>query len=223
MEQQQPPPIGGTPRAQLPQRQSRGCFFWGFVILVIICISVGGCVALGAYFLRSQVLRFTSTEQIAVEKYTPRPGEYDAVRARLDEFAKTAEQSEASTLELSQDDLNAFIAGNPEMKTVADKVFARIEGNEVLLEASFPLDGIPTLGGRYFNGTLGVKLAVVEGRLVVFPETAIVNGEAVPETYMKQVRQQDLFGNQRQSGDMPEFLKNAKSLEVRDGKIVLTR
>jgi len=217
----QPPPVAGA--TQQSQKKPKGCFFWGITTLVIIVVCVGGCTAFLAYFVRSQVLRFTSTEQIAVKKYELKPGEYQALEKRFDEFSKAADKAEPARLEISEDDLNAFIAGNPDTKGASGKAHARIEGSEVLLDVSIPLDGIPTLGGRYFNGTLGVELGIVQGRLVVFPQTAIVNGEAVPEEVMQQFRKEDLFKNQRKSGPLAEFLEKAKTLEVRDGKIVLTR
>ncbi len=218
------PPAGEGARAYQEPKKKKGCFFYGCLSLFVIAGLGGGIVAFGIYYARNQILKFTSTEPIAVQSYELKPGEYESLQQKVKDFSQAADKGESGKLEISGDDLNAFLAGSSETKSLVGKVHARIEGDQVLLDASFSLDDIPTLGGRYFNGTIGLKPTVVDHRLIVFPETATVNGEKLPERIMEQARNQDLLKNQRnQKGGLVEFLQKAKSLEVRDGKLLLSR
>lgn len=208
-----------APRAQT----GRGCFFWGCLTLVLLGIAVGGCTGFFAYVLYKGALDATSTTPVPVEVYTLKPGEAEDLAKRLAEFERAAGAGGPAELELSADDLNAYIASNQELQGWAGKAYLRIEGDQVFMDVSLPLEDVPFLSGRYFNGKLGVKLGLVDGRLIAFPESAIVNDKPVNEDLMKQVREQDILKATRREGGIADFRTKANSLEVRDGRIVLRR
>ena len=214
--------VGSEPMAPTVQTR-RGCFFWGCLTLVLLGVIVGGCTGIAAYFLYKAAIDATSTTPVPVEVYTLKPGEAEDLTKRLAEFERAAGAGGPATLELSQDDLNAYVSSNDELKNWAGKAYLRVEGDQVFMDVSVPLDDVPFLSGRYFNGVLGVKLGLVGGRLIAFPETAIVNGKPVPDDLMKQFREQDILKTTRRRGGIADFNTKANSLEVRDGKIILRR
>ncbi|MBI4601022.1 MAG: hypothetical protein HY721_03590 [Planctomycetes bacterium] len=214
------------PAPQHPQRQGKGCFFWGCMSLCIAIGAFGGCVALGSLWIYWQVRDFTSDEPAEIPVREPGPGEYQALEGRMQAFEKAAEAD--AELEVSADDLNLLLAGDRDLKRFARHAHVRIEGDQVLLEVSIPLDEVAppakkVLPGRYFNGTVGVKLGLEAGRLTGRVEQASVKGKPLPARLLDAVRKEDVFRDARLPRRLESFLERAKSLEVREGKVVLRR
>ncbi|MGH9363527.1 MAG: hypothetical protein ACRD2T_16575 [Thermoanaerobaculia bacterium] len=214
-------PVEGMVQTREPKR--RGCFFWGCLTVLILLALIGGCVGLFGFKLIQLAKQYTSTQPQPIPLFEPRPGQAREVQDRIDAFAKSADAGGAADLALSAEDLNAWLSSNREFR---GKVYARIEGDQVLFDVSIPVGDLPIIGpflkGRYFNGTLGVKPEIRRGELQLYPETAVVAGESLPEEAMKRLRREDLLRN-TQDRDFFEFARAAKSIEVRDGKVVLKR
>ena len=58
------------------------------------------------------------------------------------------------TLELTADDFNVMLADGPLADQDFGNTFVRIEGDQVLVDASFSLEKIWFMSGRYFNGAM---------------------------------------------------------------------
>ncbi len=204
-------------------RKGRGCFFWGClgagIIGGLLILLVGGGIA---FLLREVAVKFTSTQPVPVPVHDLKPGEYEDIQKRVEAFKTAARANKSAELVLSADDINALIAGDDELKKFGGEVFFRIEDDQVLLDVSYPLDHLWFMGGRFFNGTFGVMPVLARGRLLMFLESATVNGEPVPEEYLGEFKRKNLLENQRGEKEW-DFVENAKSLKVEGGKITLTR
>ncbi len=212
-------PVEGMVEPRPPKR--RGCLFWGCLVAVLLVVAMGGCIGIGIYVLRD---RLTSPEPQPIPTYNTKPGEYEAVKGRLTGFAQAAKESRPARIELTADDLNALIADDPELKKLSGKVFVRIEGQEVVLDLSIPLDEapVPFMKGRWLNATVGLEVSLASGHLIVTPVRATIKGEPVAEKYLKNLQPMDLLRNVKDE-EFREFVRQAKSLEVQDGKIVISR
>jgi hypothetical protein len=209
-------------------RKPHGCFFWGCLAALAVGVLIGGCVGLFTYQLYQMAMQATSSEPRPVPEYQARPGEATEVKERIEAFKKAAEEDRPAELALTGDDLNALIAQDPELRELKGHVFVRVEDGQVLLDVSVPLkkvplvQDLPRLSGRYFNGSVGLKPALAGGRLLLFVESASVEGERLPDDFMRGLRDKNLLERARDE-ELVEFARQARSLEVQGDRVVLKR
>ncbi|MEZ5276451.1 MAG: hypothetical protein R3F07_08740 [Opitutaceae bacterium] len=85
------------------------------------------------------------------------------------------------TIRLSPADLNALAyRANKKLPSDAYINFS-IAGERLILNASFPLKGVPLLGGRYFVGTISLSEPPAGYPLPLYLDSATAGGEALPE------------------------------------------
>jgi hypothetical protein len=204
-----------------PQPKRRGCFFWGCLSVLLLLVAMLVLVVVLFFVARD---RLTSPNPQPVPVYQSKPGQYEEVNARLKKFDAAAQADRPAQLELTADDLNTLLTNDPQLKKFAGKAFVRIEGQQVSLDLSIPLDELPVpfLHGRWLNGALSVEPSLRDGRLVLVPKRLIVNGEAISEEHLARIKPLEFIPKDTDK-DLNELLKKAKSLEVKDGKIVVSR
>jgi hypothetical protein len=201
------------------QPKRRGCFFWGCLSAGILLLLLIGVVGFLFYMFRD---KFTEPAPRPVPVHQPKPGEYEEIKSRIARFDQAAQANQPAQLELTADDLNALMAGDKDLKELSGKAFVRIEGKEATLDVSIPLKEVPLMGERWFNGTVSVDVSLEDGKLSVTPTKAVIKGEQVSEKILDSFKVPD-FASRVKDPKFQEGLKKIKSLEVRDGKIVISR
>jgi hypothetical protein len=191
---------------------------------VLVLVIAGGCLALTTWFLYRELYHFTSETPVELSVREVKPGEYEELEKKLDQFHQGPDAT--SEITLTADDLNLFMAGNPDHSRFAKYTHVDIVQDTVVLEVSIPLDDVHQLAkrilpGRYFNGSVGVNVSLVGGQLVGFVSSATVKGEPVPDTLLAGLKGENIFKRTRFSPKLQEFLSRARSLEVRDGKVII--
>jgi hypothetical protein len=204
--------------ASEPAPKSRGCLFWGCLTVVVLFLSMAGCVGVGLYMMRQ---RFTSPTPEPVPQYQAKPGEYQEVQERITSFNQNSKEGKPARLELTADDLNALISQDPRWKAIRGNAFVRIAGDSLLLDVSMPLDRVPGFRGRYLNGSLGIRPQLADGRLRLYVESAKANDRPLQGPALEALRQRDLLEDTKDPRVL-DFARKAKTLEVRDGKLILT-
>jgi len=216
----QEPGMGPMPGMAEPPKKKKGCFFWGCLTVALLFVIIGGCTGIGYYYMLNTL---TSTTPKEIPVYQAQPGEYEALQKRIAEFDGAKGQA---TLELTADDLNDLIAENPDLQAFKGKVSLGLEDDLATLEFSVPLDEspIPFTGGRYFNGTLVTKVSLVNGRLNFDPEKLTLHELDLPRRNAK-----DMMDSISQAfleqplADLKRKLRDYKSMEVSNGKLVVTK
>jgi len=229
-----------------PQRQGRGCFFWGcltvFLLTVLLAAVVGGV----SYYMYSTANRLLATEPLEIPAHQVSPEEYEAVQSRLKAFgtppavaaggdaagADAAAAEQPARLELTTKDLNdLLLGGSPALK---DKVYVRAEKDELFLDVSVPIpEEVPLFGGRFVNGSLNLKPKFVDGEFDPGLESAVFNGEALDGAAVADFLEKFATAMAQQpSGEadlgeglkkVKDDLKGLKSFEVRDGRVIIER
>lgn len=212
----------------VPRR--RGWIFWGTLVFLLVLLALLGAMAYWVYRLYG----YTSPEPRPVPVYAAKPGEAEAVEARVEAFRLRPEGggpgSGAARLELSADDLNALVAGSRDGARYAGKVFFRAEGDALYADVSLPLSGLRPLGldlfsGRYLVGTIALKAVRPKespGRTILAVDSVVAGGRALPETYLSHLRGRDLLESLAEGG-WKSYLEGVRSISIRDGRIALER
>lgn len=206
--------------------EERGnCFLYGCVTLVILAI-LGGLVAFLSYrYLVLQIRdKYTEAEPTSLPTVEMPADEVQSLIDRVDQYAKDLRAGNPlPPLTLTQDQVNALLQNQPDVKgEFGGHVYVTFEGdNKVKCQLSVPMDWIPGLGGRYFNGTGTFETQIQDGRFTIFLESAEVKGEPVPEAQVAQLKSknfaEDLFSNP----DARKLIDNVKSLSITGDKVTI--
>ncbi|NLG01483.1 MAG: hypothetical protein GX565_15235, partial [Lentisphaerae bacterium] len=100
-----------------------------------------------------------------------------------------------------------------------------IDGDRIRGDASVPLDQIVDAGflkGRWLNGSVGLSVSTVAGRLVVFMDELSVRGKPVPEQMMRMLRTKNLAEKALENPKAAPVLRRIESVRVEDGRIVIS-
>lgn len=102
-------------------------------------------------------------------------------------FQRAAKRGEAVRIELSDAEINGLIAGSNDAR---GKVFVAINNDVGRVQVSLPLQGVPTMSGRYLNGELTVESSPDGDPAKVRVSNILLNGQPVSNTFLDR----SLFG-----------------------------
>jgi hypothetical protein len=131
-----------------------------------------------------------------------------------------SEEGAKREISLTEKELNALIAKNPE---VAQRVAVDLSDNLISIKMIVPIDEeIPVLGGKTLRLSLGVILAYEKERPVVALKGVSLGGIPVPNAWLGNLKNKNLvkeFGDE--TGFWKLFSDGVADLKVRDGHILI--
>lgn len=188
-----------------------GC---GGMILLAIMTSIGAYL-----YVKSTVETYTQETPASIATNEVTEAESQELVARLESFKSRIESGNASSLVLSQDDINALISKEKEL---AGKVYVTIEGGQIKGQISVKLeDGVPLAGGRYLNGQASISVGIKHGELEAYLDSVEVNGKPLPDRFMVAIKGKNLATDVKIDEKTRKNLVRIERLEVKDGKVVL--
>ena len=223
----QEPQYAGAP----PERKGPGCLFWGclisgilFVITVILIIAL-------VFFVRGKIVdvlkEYTEPSAAELPEIQLAEEERQQVVDRWESFRESLDSEEPTELVLTSDEFN--VVAQHMTPEAADHVYFTIEGDELKGQLSVPVGEFgknflktDQLDNRFFNasGTFDVELR--DGSFRLFLQSAEVKGEPIPEEALAQVKNQNLAENLADDPEKRELFSKFESIEVKDGKIIMT-
>ncbi|HEV3163976.1 MAG TPA: hypothetical protein VGZ22_08075 [Isosphaeraceae bacterium] len=203
------------------KRRGHGCLFYGCITLIVLLVVGGLAVFLGLRALYNKAYEFTEDKPMVFPKLQLSEEERAAVKKRFDDFkAAVKEGKPAEPLVLDSDDCNALIQSG-EDNSLRDRVYVKIEGDEIKGQVSWPLDGIPGMKGRFANGEADFKVSLVNGLLVATIDSLSVKGKPLPPEVMAGLRGKNLAEDMNKDPENVKALEKLESIEVKDGKIII--
>lgn len=204
-----------------PARKQHGCLFYGCLITAILAFITILCIALGTYFLYRFTTRiveqYTDTAAMELPKSNLDEAQIQTLKKRVEDFKKATEEGREDTLTLTGDELTALLQSDAKLK---DRIAVAVEGDKLKGQVSLPFD-FPGLGRRYFNGAVTLKASLENGDLRVTLDQAEVKGQPVPENVMEHLRKENLAKDAYDKEENARVLRRIKSLEIKDGKIII--
>lgn len=205
-----------------PPKSGRGCVFYGCMTLLILTV-LGG---LGAYFgvryaFKTFVNRFTDDQPASIPKANLGEADWQSLQQRLVRFNQAIENGTGGEdLVLTPLEINALIGREQGLAFLKDRVFVNVEGSEIKARLSMPLDDIG-LKGRYFNGSAGINLSLVDGVLSATLTAAEVKGMKLPSEVMDKLKNENLAKEAYKDPKNVEQIRKFQSIEVKDGRITI--
>jgi len=126
-------------------------------------------------------------------------------------------------LVLNSDEINALVASTPEAAPLRDKVYFRVDGNQLKGDLSIPMEalGLPIFRGRYLNGTATFGVDLHEGHLLVIVQSLTVKGKALPKVYMDRIRSQNLAQQLNVDPRATIAMDQIERLRIENGTVVV--
>ena len=209
-----------------PPPRKLGCWFYGCTALFVLTIlGLVGIYFGGRYVVRQARDAYTASQPAALPEVEISASEWTNLQQRIDVFAEALEKGESKELVLTEREINAFLANDPKLTNIAERVHVTIKDDQLGGQVSFPIpedDVFQMLGlsGRYFNGTATFDVSLSDGNLHVYLEKLEVNGKPVPDELMTEFRKKDLAQDVRDP-DARAAIRKYESVNVEDGKLIL--
>ncbi len=118
---------------------------------------------------------------------------------------------------LTPEEINALIHKDARLR---DKVFIKIVEGVLKADVSFPADVLPGGEGRYFNAEVSLNISVVNGVLKLLIAEAQVDGEPVPDVWMRLVRDRDFAKPLYNDREISQILANVDNVQVQEDGII---
>ena len=205
--------------------KKRGCLFYGCLSLVVIALLVVVVGIVGYFVLKNTTERwirdFTETTPAQIEKVEYTRAQTDAMQARLASFQQALDGgTNLLELILTADDLNALISTQRELK---DKLFVRIDGDQVRGEVSMPLSdlGPLKLKGRYLNAAVTLKVALANGALDVRLQDAQVKGKPLPSMILNEFKKNNLALEFQKDPKAAADIAKFETVQVTNSAVIL--
>ena len=222
--------VTGEPLGDQYERRERksalGCLLYGCLFVVLAFILLAIALGVGGYlFVKNQVSKYTSETPMAMPVVEVTEAELAEIQGRVESFQEKIEagveeeEPEPMTLVLTDDEINALITKDPNLK---GRVHVTITEGQVTGEVSIPTDMLPIAKGRYFNATATLDVALEKGVLIVTLADATVKGQPLPQSFVDELRNQNLAKDNYKDPEVAKLLSQFDRLEVGDGQITLT-
>lgn len=193
------------------EREKRGCRFYGCMSLIVLFLIVITATGFGLWWLKEH-----GGTIVTETEYSPELAQQ--ARAKLDAFGKQiADTKDPVTLTLSEDEINALIAHDPEFNQSGARAEVRFEENSATGRISIPFHTV------YVNGMAVLDVFTRDGRLYVHLKALEMKGFRAPEFIMKELRKINLAESSKNSGQTRGIDKvDIKSITLTRGQIVVT-
>lgn len=210
-----------------PTRKPRqhGCLFYGGITAVILLILLLLGVLVGLRMARKMVNQYTDPTPVTLPSVSLSAAQMDAAQTKWDAFRDGLRSGKApAPLVLSGDEINGLIERDPDLRGLKGKVYVALQENQFKGQVSVPMDqlGLPFFHGRYLNGTGTFAISLDQGMLSIAPQEVTVKGKPLPEVYLEKLRGQNLARNLVSNPRAAATLSRLQSIEVKDGKLVIT-
>lgn len=216
----QPPP---KKKSAWPKILGFGCL--GLVILMIVGVVV--TIYLVKSWFGGVVEEYTSPAPAALPALALSDEEIKDAQDRAQAFAVSLEAGQpAQPLILTADEINALIQNHPDWKNVEGKLYVVIEDDLLTGKISIPMEQVFPLEmvkGRYLNGAATFDVYVRNGMLHVYMKNLVVNDQPVPQNFMQSLGTENMAKDTNtKNPEAAEFFNKIESLEIKDGKIIIT-
>jgi hypothetical protein len=202
----------------------RGCFFYGCATGLVLLVLALGAIMIGLRYVKKMVNQYTDSAPMELPTVQMSRSEVDQLKQRFEAFQQAVrEQRSVPPLELTSDDLNALIAGVSDQQALKGKFYLSVESNQLKGQVSLPLQdlGVSLFKGRYLNGTASFNVSFRNGALSVTPQAVIVKGKPLPESFMQELRKENLAARQTTNAGTAAVLRGLEDIQLKDTKVVV--
>lgn len=231
--------ISTPPPAAPPKKTGCGCCGFGCGILGLLAILFVGLVGVSCYAVYASTLKMTSSAPSDIPASTASDDVYMSARQKLADFDHDVKNHQAATIQLSADEINVLVAHNPDAIKNNLRVFVSFNNNEGRLQASLPTDALShgVVAGRYANLDTSFEVhfdlpsqsVLLTLHTLQFGKSELLSPESENDATAKTlilwytaIFNQSFNASIRKNPDGAALLDQAKSIEIKDGQLVIS-
>jgi hypothetical protein len=218
-----PPPPGTVQKKKGMGCLGCGCLILGLLALLFIAL-VGGILYVGS----SNLTSLTSATPTDVPSFDGGDDVYNATRQKIIDFQHDLKNSQAATLTLSADEINTLIAHSPDIAAAKVRVFVSMSGDQARVQFCAPTDALSggMLKGRYLTGdvSFGLNFDPAAKTLDMKFQNLQFGNRTIPQNYLPVAEAEvnpALNQTLQKTDDGRNLVNNAKSIEIKDGQLVI--
>jgi len=223
-----------TVNGEVQKRGSRGKRIFGFFLLGLLfsALLAGFWVKRYVYASKFTPVELTSKEQdvlqVKLSRLEPTPYSEPLLPGRKSREPKSplapekySEEGANRDIHLTEKELNAMIAGDPE---VAGRVAIDLSENLVSILLVLPVEeGFPLLGGKTLRFNLGLVLGFADGQPVVALKGISLGGIPLPNAWLGNMKNRNLVTEfAAEGGFWKLFSDGVSDLKVREGHLLIS-
>lgn len=218
-----PAPSRFPPPNPWPKYIGFGC------LLLVVLLALGG--VLVYYGIRTAVgtfaAEYASDEPLQAPAAAMPAAGVAALENRLRSFGNALDQDRpAEPLALTEEELNVLVQRALARRSGGNRgpiAQIRIVGSRLEGLVSIPLASIgEEFQDRYLNGKARISVGVVDDRLVAHLEDLKVGDHYVPDSVRERISGENLLKDAYNDPEVSRYLTRLQSVEIGDGKVVLT-
>jgi len=197
--------------------------FYGCLTCLVLLLLAAVLAVVAIRFFKNQVNAYTDSQPMKLPRVEMTDAEFQQLDQRVKAFGDAMEKGKpAEPLILAERDINGLIARAANLKELADKVYVAVNGNEVKGQVSIPLSRLGWLGkGRYLNGEATFNVSLENGVLMVTAREIKVKGKPLPETFMSQLRHENLAKEAYKEPKNAEAIRKLDSIQVQKSQMLI--
>lgn len=207
-----------------PKSSKKTCLLVGCGGAILLVIAVVALAYLALSLFNSFIESNTETEPAEVPALNVPEDRVQETVARIKDFAESVKQGKATEpLALTGEDVTVWCHNDPVMTALGADVYVEIVDDMVRAEWSLPLTVFEkfnsTAKGKYFNGKAAFGAAFKNGVWSV-KCTSLEYGKTVVDH--PQAAAEKMLANSAKQPARQEFEKKIESVEVKDGRLIIT-
>ncbi len=230
-------PAYRAPSAYPPPKKSSCCGLpgigCGFGCLLVVILGVVGLIFLGVAgkkWVDARIEEYTSFEGQPLEAPQASPDRIAEALAKAEAFRKGMEPGGTPVpLEVTGEELNLILWNDPEFAQFAGKVEVGIEDDVLSSKFSVAFDQLPLpqgywadkLKGKHLNGEADVKLGMTAGQPSLYLEGLSLNGMAIPEVFLSELRTQNLLEELAKNPNATAAFDQLEDIRVEGGRLII--
>lgn len=164
-----------------------GCFAKGCLTVLILgflflAVVIGG----GWYVYKKTLTNLTSPVPADVRLETPTAAQMEAAETSRAKMDTAIARNEEATVEFTGPELNALLTRDPDLDFLRNRTHIEIANSIMTVAISAPLDSLPWPGlkGRWFNGTVRLKVSYSSDVFHTEIKSAEANGHDLPDYFL---------------------------------------
>ena len=206
----------------MSETNKKGCFFWGCLTFVIICLIVALVVFLGYRMVRDKAYEYTSEKPVPLEQVEYTPNEAEEVDNRITAFLEKIKKGESSVKETFTDrDINIFIDSGKAASELKDRIIVKFVDNKIKGSVNIPLKDVPIVDGRYLAGDAEFDVTCENGLLIITLKSMLVNGQKLPEEFMQNLQKENLAADLYKDPEKAKALRRLKTVKMENNKLLI--
>jgi hypothetical protein len=209
--------IPSTSAVPQPQKQKRGCFFYGCLTTIIAVLLV--LVVMYVVATRS-LKKFGTSAPVTLGAQETSLAEYHTTKSRLIEFFQKAQRGEdVEPLRLSGRDLSALLQHDLQFKNRTAAV--SIDNNQANIRGSVPLEALG-YQGMFLSGSAKLSVGMENGAPSVRVADVSLGDQALPPALLQELKSRNLLDGLKNDDQLSRALVAIGSMQIEGDAVVIT-